>query len=226
MLNRLKLGLLLKQKIAKGFIKNFTKSFIMFLVFSNLNGVINTEPAYADWRQFDSPNFITNGNPDYIASVVKAGDILQYVSFSLMLLYPLAMGDWVGLEQGLITYGASVGSVNLLKTSFNRQRPNGADFGSMPSGHAAATMAPAAFIQVRYGFSAAMPFWAIGVFTAYSRVAGRRHFITDTLVSTGIAIGFAYLFTTPYHSEKNSDLMIYPQSYETGGGGLALHVKF
>lgn len=187
--------------------------------------------ARADWNSIDSPAFLTDGNPAFIADSVKAGNVFQYLSGGLMLGLIAYHADLKGLEQGLLTYTATLGTNTLLKYSFGRQRPNGAtDYLSFPSGHTAATMGPAAFVTVRYGFWESIPFWGIGIFTAYSRVAGRAHFITDTMGATALSLFFAYLFTTPLADERRGEektkLFFTPQIYDQGGMGLGVSLQF
>ena len=72
----------------------------------------------------------------------------------------------------------------------------------MPSGHAGGAMSAAAFVFYRYGWESALPLIALSVVTSASRVYAQKHSIWQVLVGSGIAWGFAALFTTPYHPSK------------------------
>ena len=187
------------------------------------------------WAEIDSPAFITRQDPDVVNQMVKVGDAFQVVAPVLMYGLVATHLDVEGLWQATAVLTATLGSMYVLKNASLRQRPNGAsDYMSFPSGHTAITMAPAAFVTVRYGFWESIPFWGMGIFTAYSRVAGRAHFITDTLGSTALSLLFAYLFVTPLDAPKagrasapqRANILVMPVTYEKGGGGLILALNF
>ncbi len=209
--------------------KKILRFFIVLLTVIALCGAQDSKAF--NWQEVDSPAFITHQNPATIGAVVKVGDALQYVSPALMYGLIALHWDYEGLWQGTTTMAGTLGSMFILKSATMRQRPNGAtDFQSFPSGHTAATMGPAAFVTVRYGFLESIPFWGLGIFTAYSRVAGQRHFITDTLGATALSLLFAYLFVTPLKDEeklqRRPDIFFLPVTYEGGGLGVNLAFKF
>ncbi|MGI9462166.1 MAG: phosphatase PAP2 family protein [Alphaproteobacteria bacterium] len=195
-------------------------------------GLCAISPAHADgWRDIDSPNFLTDQNPVVIHQFLVAGDVFQYLSPALMYGVIASRLDENGFWQGSTTYMATMGTMAVLKNATLRKRPNNAnDHQSFPSGHVASVMAPAAFITVRYGFGDALPFWGFGILTAYSRIAGKKHFITDTLGSTGLSLLFAYLFTTPLSDEeklqKGPKIFLSPTSYDGGGFGMSMAFDF
>ena len=120
----------------------------------------------------------------------------QYGNPSLQ--FPLAivwwaMGTTVGprhAEAGrdLLRAQISAGSVTyVIKYTVQRTRPNG-DPRSFPSGHASATFATATVLQHHYGWKLGLPFYALGVYTAASRINDRKHWLSDTVMGATVGI--------------------------------------
>ena len=97
------------------------------------------------------------------------------------------------LVNGALTYG--------LKSIINKERPDGSNSNSFPSGHTSLTFQSASFIQRRYGWKYGIPAYLLSSFTGYSRLNADKHDIVDILAGAAIGIGSTYLFTTPYQQE-------------------------
>ncbi len=84
-----------------------------------------------------------------------------------------------------------------LKTTIDKERPNGSCCTAFPSGHATRAFYAATYIHERYGSRAGVPALALATVVAYSRVDSDRHDIADVL--GGAAVGYlsARYFTTP-----------------------------
>jgi len=78
--------------------------------------------------------------------------------------------------------------VQTLKFSVRRTRPNGTPY-SFPSGHAAATFALAAVLELHLGYRFAWPTIVIATYVATSRLHDNVHYLSDVVF--GAAIGTA-----------------------------------
>jgi hypothetical protein len=77
--------------------------------------------------------------------------------------------------------------VEPLKFATRRQRPNGSNFRSFPSGHAAVTFAAATVIERHLGWRKAALGYAVASYVAASRLHDNVHFLSD--VAFGAAVG-------------------------------------
>jgi membrane-associated phospholipid phosphatase len=73
------------------------------------------------------------------------------------------------------------GLVQGLKFAVRRQRPDGSDNRSFPSGHAAITFATATVLQRRFGWVRAMPAYLVASYVAAARVTEDKHFLSDVV---------------------------------------------
>jgi len=87
-----------------------------------------------------------------------------------------------------------------LRLAFNEtslgERPNGSEYG-FPSGHVAAVMAGATFLDKRYGWKWGAPAYAASAYIAYVRVDEEQHHWRDVIASGVLAYGVAMLTVTP-----------------------------
>ena len=88
------------------------------------------------------------------------------------------------------------GISGLLKLLIDRPRPDRSDRGSFPSAHAAFTFAWASFMATdlyRQDYAWFYPYLA-AAFTAYTRVGGRKHYLSDVIAGgvLGAAIGYYF----------------------------------
>ncbi|MEM4409591.1 MAG: phosphatase PAP2 family protein [Candidatus Caldarchaeum sp.] len=111
-----------------------------------------------------------------------------------------------------------------LKLSVRRERPDGSNKLSFPSGHASATFALASTLQTFYGSLVGVPAYAFASYVAISRLSDNRHFLSDVLVGAalGVAAGRGAALA---HNRQKSPVTLLP--YSNGdGGGLALMVTW
>lgn len=83
-------------------------------------------------------------------------------------------------------------TVNSLKYSINRTRPDGSANNSFPSGHTATAFMAATIMHKEYGLTRS-PLYSIGGYTvatatAFSRQLNNRHWLSDVLAGAGIGI--------------------------------------
>lgn len=146
---------------------------------------------------------ITSQQLSDIGDSLTVGD--EYGNLSLQV--PLAVAWWgIGkargsrkaAEAGRDLLRAQISATSwtyVVKYAVRRTRPNG-DPRSFPSGHSSATFAAATVLQRHYGWKLGVPFYALGVYTAASRIHDRKHWLSDTVMgaTVGIAAGRAVTF--------------------------------
>jgi membrane-associated phospholipid phosphatase len=76
-----------------------------------------------------------------------------------------------------------------LKYTVQRERPDGSNSVSFPSGHAAGGFAAAAVLSRHYGWKAAIPAYLGATYIAAARVHDNKHYLSD--VTFGAAMGIA-----------------------------------
>jgi membrane-associated phospholipid phosphatase len=79
--------------------------------------------------------------------------------------------------------------VQAAKFTVQRQRPDGSNSLSFPSGHTASAFATATVLQQHFGWKAAIPAYGFGAYVAASRMSANKHHLSDVLF--GAAIGVA-----------------------------------
>lgn len=104
-----------------------------------------------------------------------------------------------------------------IKFASHRQRPDGSDYQSFPSGHAAVTFAAAEVIQRHLGWKRSVAAYAIASYVAASRLHDNRHYLSDVVF--GAAVGSIAGGTVTRHGRNAWTLA--PMS-APGGGGIAL----
>ncbi|MDR3144498.1 MAG: phosphatase PAP2 family protein [Puniceicoccales bacterium] len=127
----------------------------------------------------------------------SAGDILQYAIPAYAFALSLWDGDYDGTKQFFYTLGSSQLTVHSLKFATKEKRPNyteGRRKDSFPSGHTSSAFVGASFIHRRYGFSHAIIPYGLAIFTDYSRVHARKHYLHDVLAGAAISIICTWIF--------------------------------
>jgi hypothetical protein len=111
-----------------------------------------------------------------------------------------AAGCLTGSEEGVATGATilealSVAGVSTigLKLAVHRRRPDGSDHLSFPSNHASGSFAFATVLARRHGWRLGVPAFLAAGFVSWARMAGDKHFLTDTLfgAALGSAVGLA-----------------------------------
>jgi membrane-associated phospholipid phosphatase len=102
-----------------------------------------------------------------------------------------------------------------IKITVRRNRPDGSNSRSFPSGHASTTYATATIIDGHFGWRVAVPGYLVATYVATSRLHENRHNASDVLF--GAALGIASGRVT-LRREK-SRVVIQPVPM-TGGAGV------
>jgi len=127
-----------------------------------------------------------------------AGDVLRIVIPAIAYGSTWYMDDKEGRIQFYKAFLANTVVTFGLKFAIDKERPDGSDNNSFPSGHTSYAMQGASFVHLRYGWQYAVPLYFGTAYVAYSRVHSEKHYELDVLA--GAAVGFlsTYFFTTPY----------------------------
>jgi membrane-associated phospholipid phosphatase len=133
------------------------------------------------------------------SSLERYGDITQVLLPVAGLASTAYMRDLPGFYQWSASGLMTIASVQVLKHTIHRTRPNGHDQ-SFPSGHTAAAFWGAGFIQQRYGWTYGIPAYGLAVSTGYSRVQTKNHWTSDVIAGAVIGLAANWLVTKPYRS--------------------------
>ncbi|MDH4066230.1 MAG: phosphatase PAP2 family protein [Acidobacteriota bacterium] len=116
-----------------------------------------------------------------------------------------AFGTWTDRPRAahvgrdvLRTLAVSQVVVQGLKLAVSRERPDGSDDNSFPSGHAASTFAAAVVFQRHLGKKWAIPTYAIATYVGFSRLHENRHYLSDVVM--GVGLGVASGLSTTRHA--------------------------
>ena len=167
-------------------------------------------------------------------------DYLQYVPlasvYGLSLLGADAKHNYVDrtLEVGVAGV-ALVGMVGGAKYLIRKERPNGEDFNSFPSGHSAKVFMGAELVRIEYGEE--HPWLAAGAYTLATvtgalRVYNNHHWLPDVVAGAGVGILSARIgyWLLPYtkrvmHRLTGCEIFVAPTASSTGAA-LNTVVKF
>ena len=75
-----------------------------------------------------------------------------------------------------------------VKLAVRRERPDGSNNRSFPSGHASGTFATATVLQRRYGWKVGVPAYAVAGYVAVSRMNEGEHYLSDVLFGATIGV--------------------------------------
>jgi len=87
-----------------------------------------------------------------------------------------------------------------VKVAVRRERPDGSNKRSFPSGHASGTFATATVLQRRYGWKVGVPAYVVAGYVATSRLNEGNHYLSDVVF--GAAVGIIVGRTVTVHIAK------------------------
>ena len=82
-----------------------------------------------------------------------------------------------------------------VKMTIRRERPDGSNNMSFPSGHAASAFATAGVLHRYYGWKVGVPAYAFGSYVALARMSWNRHHATDVVLGAGFGLASARTVT-------------------------------
>ena len=150
---------------------------------------------------------LTYGQVEPLTSTQKThkivGDVLLVAMPALALSSTFIWNDG---QKGTYQYSkALAGTIALtygLKLVINKERPNGENNNSFPSGHTSVAFASAAFVQKKYGWEYGIPAYLVAGYVGYTRIEANKHDGVDVLAGAAIGVGMSYLFTRRYDEKK------------------------
>jgi len=77
---------------------------------------------------------------------------------------------------------------SILKNAVRRERPDGADSLSFPSGHTSAAFALATVAEKHYGWKAGVPSYLAASAIGLSRISNNRHYLSDVLAGATLGV--------------------------------------
>lgn len=139
--------------------------------------------------------------------IERTGDVLQVALPLTALTATYTLDDPDGRTQLLLAYGSTMGLTYLGKYTIGKERPDGSDNLSFPSGHTSSAFSGASFLARRYGWDVGLPAYLAASFTGYSRVHANRHDEWDVLAGAALAIGINHWLVSP---QANSTVSVLP----------------
>lgn len=112
--------------------------------------------------------------------------------------------------------------VQPLKAATQRERPDGSNNHSFPSGHAAVTFAGATVLERHLGWRNSLLAYAVATYVAASRLHDNRHYLSD--VAFGAAVGTIAGRTVTQHGRDNWTVI--PVDVPGGVAVLAMRTGF
>lgn len=95
--------------------------------------------------------------------------------------------------ENVIAYSVSLSTGYLLKYVVPRERPDGSDMNSFPSGHTLFAFTGAELTRMDYGWGWGACSYAFAAYTGFERVWMKKHWVTDVLAGAGIGILSAHV---------------------------------
>ncbi|MGW8248237.1 MAG: phosphatase PAP2 family protein [Acidiferrobacterales bacterium] len=140
--------------------------------------------------------WFTISTPGHANSIETNGDILVVLIPGAAYASTFYKKDVAGRNEFYKSFVSTAIATHGLKILVHKQRPDGSDYLSFPSGHTSAAFQGASFIHRRYGLKQAILPYVAATYVGYTRVEANKHDWTD--VSAGALLGIAsnWLFTT------------------------------
>jgi membrane-associated phospholipid phosphatase len=128
--------------------------------------------------------------------------------------------------QAMVVNGAYSG---LLKYSVQRERPDGSDRLSFPSGHTSTAFSLAAVADHHYGWKVGLPAYVLASGIGLSRIESNRHHLSDVLAGAtlGIVVGRTVARLDAERPAKKRFVSVGPATDPHGQGvGLGLSASW
>jgi len=128
----------------------------------------------------------------------RIGDVMMVMAPT----YAFGMTVMAEDYEGMLELGGSVLAAQLTSETIKmleiERRPNGKDWKSLPSGHAAGAFSGAMFVHKRYGWKPALVPYAMSLVAGWSRVAARHHYWHDVAAGAAVSALFTWILVDKY----------------------------
>ncbi len=151
----------------------------------------------------------------------RAGDIVAVAIPALAYGSTYYKDDKEGRQQFYYSFATNLAATQVLKSTINKERPNGSGDDSFPSMHTSAAFQGATFIHKRYGLKYSIPAYIGAGFVAYSRIETDNHDATDVLAGAALGVASSLYFTKSYGDQLHVAADLEPNYY-----GLSVHYEF
>ncbi|MGE6246262.1 phosphatase PAP2 family protein [Psychrobacter proteolyticus] len=155
------------------------------------------------------------------SSIERAGDIVALTIPALAYGSTYYMNDREGRQQFYQSFAANLAVTYAVKSTVNKDRPDGSDNDSFPSGHTSLAFQGASFIHKRYGLEYSIPAYVGATFVGYSRVKADKHDMADVLAGAALGVASSMYLTKSYNDQLIITTNLAPDSY-----GLSVHYQF
>jgi len=146
-------------------------------------------------------------------NIQTSGDILATLLPVSAFGATYAIDDEEGREQFYRSFFTTVIVTHALKYSVRRERPDGSDRLSFPSGHTSSAFQAASFLHMRYGWKVGLPAYLLSSYVGWTRVHAKKHYWSD--VAAGASIGIA---SNLYFTEPDQGVSVNPFAAKEGYG--------
>jgi len=106
------------------------------------------------------------------------------------------------LEFAASTLVANGVTTVILKKLIGRERPNGVNNRSMPSGHTSQSFAVAAVVNEIYGQNAGIVAYLIASLVGISRINDNDHYLSDVIIGAGVGTAIGRGFAKTYQEKR------------------------
>lgn len=130
--------------------------------------------------------------------IERTGDVIQIAIPAIAATTTIARHDGEGSVELGKAFVTNFAATEALKFIVGRERPDGSDHRSFPSGHTSTAFQAASFIQIRYGWAGGIPALAGATFVGYSRVRAHRHYVSDVVAGAVLGTASSLLFVHPF----------------------------
>lgn len=111
-----------------------------------------------------------------------------------------------------------------LKLAVRRERPDGTNRLSFPSGHVANAFALSTVLSRRYGPRLGLPLYTLAALVPAARIHRGRHFFSDTVA--GAALGTMAGLAVTRHEDGSQRRLLYGPAWTSAGPGLGAGWRF
>ena len=101
-------------------------------------------------------------------------------------------------EYAFIALACNGLSTIILKEMIGRQRPNGEDHRSFPSGHVSHSFTSATILNQVFGWRYGSGAYVVAVLVAINRMQDNKHYLSDVIFSSGLGTAFGLGFSSLY----------------------------